>query len=51
MAALAEVYRRFGESAAASSPLYERVAHPRSGGQEALRGRKIEQWARVELPA
>jgi hypothetical protein len=37
MAALAEVYRRFGESAAATSPLYERVALALSGSEEALR--------------
>ena len=37
MAALAEVYRRFGESAAATSPLYERVAFALSGSEEALR--------------
>jgi len=37
MAAPAEVYRRFGESAAATSPLYERVALALSGSEEALR--------------
>ena len=37
MAALAEVYRRFGESAAATSPLYERVALALSESEEALR--------------
>jgi len=37
MAALAEVYRRFGESVAATSPLYERVALALSGSEEALR--------------
>ena len=37
MSALAEVYRRFGESAAATSPLYERVALALSGSEEALR--------------
>ncbi len=37
MAALAEVYRLFGESAAATSPLYERVALALSGSEEALR--------------
>ena len=37
MAALAEVYRRFGESAAATPPLYERVALALSGSEEALR--------------
>jgi len=37
MAALAEVYRRFGESAGATSPLYERVALALSGSEEALR--------------
>jgi len=36
MAALAEVYRRFGESVAATSPLYERVALALSGSEEAL---------------
>jgi hypothetical protein len=36
MAALAEVYRRFGESVAAMSPLYERVALALSGSEEAL---------------
>ena len=37
MPALAEVYRRFGESVAATSPLYERVALALSGSEEALR--------------
>ena len=37
MAALGEVYRRFGESVAATSPLYERVALALSGSEEALR--------------
>jgi hypothetical protein len=37
MAALAEVYRRFGESVAATSPLYERVALALSGSEDALR--------------
>jgi hypothetical protein len=37
MAALAEVYRRFGEAVAATSPLYERVARALSGSEEALR--------------
>jgi len=36
MAALAEVYRRFGESVTATSPLYERVALALSGSEEAL---------------
>ena len=37
MPALAQVYRRFGESAAATSPLYERVAVALSESDEALR--------------
>jgi hypothetical protein len=36
MPALAEVYRRFSESVAATSPLYERVALALSASEEAL---------------